>query len=156
MTFRYDSFCGLYCGACDALMATKAGTVDQLAEEVGKEGTDLVCRGCKSDVNAVYCTSCQIKECAEGKDVEFCFECDEYPCATLRAFQEDEHDHHSVVLENLERIKKVGPSQWLEEQDQRWACSCCWSRHSWYDERCAECGALLYDCRCEADDLEKW
>ena len=83
-----------------------------------------------------------------------CGECGDFPCDRLQAFAADESAHHSVVLANQERIRKVGLDRWLEEQEYRWRCSCCQTVFTWYDERCAECGFALYDCRCEEADLE--
>ena len=153
MAFRYDSYCGLYCGACPSLRATAAGDIGRVAEE-GGDPADLVCHGCRSDHLSIYCRDCDIRACAEGRGVEVCGECGDYPCDRLRAFAEDDRPHHSVVLANRERIRKVGRDRWLEEQAHRWACSCCWTPFTWYDERCPECGSALYDCRCEECDLE--
>ena len=155
MSYRYDTFCGLYCGACPALQATKGGRLEGIAEEWGREPADLVCHGCKSDYLSVYCRGCEIRTCAKDKGLEVCGECEDFPCDRLQAFQADDSAHHSAVLANQERIGKVGLERWLAEQEQRWSCSCCWSPTTWYDERCPECDSLLYDCRCEECDLEE-
>jgi hypothetical protein len=41
MDFRYDTSCGLYCGACDVLQANKSGTVETLAQAWGMEPDQL-------------------------------------------------------------------------------------------------------------------
>jgi rRNA maturation endonuclease Nob1 len=71
----------------------------------------------------------------------------------LTDFRNDSHPHHSVVLVNLNRIQKVGVRNWLTEQKTRWSCSMCGTRFTWYDETCAHCGSILYNCRSEENDL---
>ncbi len=141
--FRYDSYCGLYCGACDTLLANERGGVERLAREWGRTVAELTCHGCKTSVTAVFCSRCQLRSCAHGRGVEFCVECPDYPCPKLRAFQGDGRPHHAAVLANLERLRAVGREQWLAEQAAQWSCSGCGRRFSWYERRCAACGANL-------------
>lgn len=50
------AYCGLVCKLCSA----------------GKSGE---CKGCR-----VKCGGCSIKECAQGRNIKGCWECNEYPC----------------------------------------------------------------------------
>ena len=147
MEFRYDTFCGLYCGACDVLQANKRGTVEALAQAWGMEPAALRCQGCKSQINAVYCVNCDIKTCAEGRRVDFCFQCNEYPCEHLVEFRSDEHAHHSIVLQNLGQIRRLGVKRWLAQQRARWSCPHCASEFTWYDKACSTCGSATYSCK---------
>ena len=155
MESRYDTYCGLYCGACDVLRANEEGTVEQAAQEWNMKPEELRCCGCKSTVNAVYCVECELKKCAEAKQIEFCFKCDAFPCERLVAFKNDECPHHSIVLKNLELIYKNGVDTWLTDQKQRWSCSTCGTKFSWYDRVCKKCGSKLYNCEDEEKDLDK-
>jgi predicted RNA-binding Zn-ribbon protein involved in translation (DUF1610 family) len=146
MEFRYDTFCGLYCGACDVLQANKTGTVETLAQAWGMEPDQLRCHGCKSQVNAVYCIDCDIKECAEKRSVAYCFQCDDYPCARLVDFRNDDHAHHSVVLQNLGHMCRLGLERWLDEQRARWSCPNCGVEFTWYDKACRACGGKVSNC----------
>ncbi len=152
----YAAYCGLYCGACAALVATERGAVEKLLEheEPGYTVDDLTCRGCRTDVTACFCTDCEMRRCAREKGVAFCCECDAYPCAPLKNFQADKYPHHSVVLKNLEAVREGGPAAWLAAQLERWRCPACGARFTWYDENCESCGAALYDCRAEERDLK--
>jgi len=154
MAYRYDTYCGLYCGACTVLRANELGTLEQTAERWGTETADLRCHGCKSDVRSVYCRDCSIRSCAVSRGVEFCFACDEYPCAQLAAFRNDRYAHHSIVLRNLEFIRAHGLDAWLEEQAARWRCPTCGTRFVWYDETCGACGAAVQSCVDEERELE--
>jgi hypothetical protein len=149
----YDSYCGLYCGACPVLSANERGDVEKRAAEWKMSPEELRCWGCKTDVTAVFCTDCEIRRCARERGVEFCSACDEYPCDRLTSFAEDEHPHHSVVLKNLEIIESKGLRSWLDERKERWSCPVCGARFTWYDCKCAGCGATTYDCRDEERDL---
>jgi predicted RNA-binding Zn-ribbon protein involved in translation (DUF1610 family) len=154
MDYRYDTYCGLYCGACPVLVANQKGTVDELAREFEANPAELVCAGCKSDTLAPFCADCRFIPCAREKGVEFCVGCDEYPCERLTEFRDDKWAHHSVITKNLDRLKEVGLEAWLAEQDKRWSCPTCGARFAWYDEECRDCGAGTYDARAEEKDLE--
>ncbi len=149
----YDSYCGLYCGACPVLVANETGTVEKRAVEWKMKPEELRCFGCRSDTTAVFCTDCRIRLCAGEKRLGSCLECDEYPCTKLTAFRDDEHPHHSVVIRNLEKIRDKGLEAWLEEQGKRWSCTGCGTRFTWYDKQCGKCGVVLYGCKDEETDL---
>ena len=153
MKSRYDTYCGLYCGACPVLLANENDEVEKKAREWGMKPEELRCWGCKSGYTGVYCADCELKQCAEAKNIEFCFRCDHYPCERLVVFQNDTHPHHSIVLENLGRICQNSLSDWLVEQEKRWSCPGCSTRFSWYDKTCKNCGNKLYDCETEEKDL---
>ena len=122
--------CGVYCGACPAF--------------------DKTCKGCGSDDRQQKRTSkfsCKLRRCCfEVKDVDHCFQCDEYPCAKLldklpRSHPGDPRFRYRLeVLDNSERIKQVGVERWLEEQDTRWSCPKCGGRVHFYHYRCSQCG----------------
>lgn len=154
MTYRYDSYCGLCCGACPVLKANEQGTLQETAQAWGEDPDDLVCHGCKTSVESVYCRTCDMKMCAESKKVDFCFQCPGYPCSALVAFQADECPHHSVIFENLRAIEEQGVESWLNQQKSRWECPECGTSFCWYDETCSQCGASLYNCQKEERDLK--
>ncbi|MDK2879301.1 MAG: hypothetical protein PWR06_2017 [Thermoanaerobacteraceae bacterium] len=155
MSFRFDSFCGLYCGACDTLIANMENKVNELAKNLGRTSEDVTCHGCKTTVNSVHCRKCELKRCAKDRKIEFCCECPEYPCQRLIDFRHDKYSHHSVVIKNLDFIKKHGVEYWLREQKSRWSCPECGLNFSWYSEKCGNCGSKLFNCIDEEANLEK-
>ena len=155
MLFRYDTYCGLYCGACPALVANEAEQVPETARRWDIKPGEPLCNGCKSGVESVYCQDCQIRQCAQDKQIEFCVECDEYPCQQMIDFRNDSHPHHSAVLVNLSRIQKIGVRNWLTEQKSRWSCPECGTRFTWYDETCEQCRSKLYNCQSEDKELSR-
>jgi hypothetical protein len=83
---NYDSYCGLYCGACDILrcyekgheskfvslwteLTLKAFLKSQGANYSGDDDLKLKCLGCKSDDVFIVCRSCKIRECAISKNL---------------------------------------------------------------------------------------
>jgi len=146
MDYRLESYCGLYCGACEVLRANKTNRIEEAATAWGMKAEDLLCHGCKSEVNSIYCRDCEIKDCARTKGVEFCFECFDYPCQYLTDLQKDEDPHHAVILDNLDKIKESGRDNWLEEQNKRWSCKACGAETGWYDSKCRNCGAEVVSC----------
>jgi len=155
MKYRYDSPCGIYCGACGTLHAFREGRVEEHAKFAQMAPEDVMCAGCKTDQLADYCIGCHFRDCARDRGIEFCFECDEFPCEPLVAFRKDKYPHHSTVLKNLETIKEKGLDAWLAEQEERWSCPKCGEAFHWYRDTCRNCGEALYDCKAEARDLTK-
>jgi predicted RNA-binding Zn-ribbon protein involved in translation (DUF1610 family) len=154
--YDYGAYCGLYCGACAILLASERGEVEKLLayeEDATCTAEQLSCRGCRTEIVAYFCADCEMRRCAGERGVPYCVNCDEYPCEQVRAFQADKHPHHSIILKNLAAVAERGSDVWLAEQAERWSCPECGARFAWYDKRCDECGAKLYDCRAEERDL---
>jgi hypothetical protein len=131
MEFKLDAYCGLYCGACPALLGTRAGTEKQ------------PCHGCKSVQHPErYCATCGIKACARSRGLPFCSECAQlFTCKQMQSFIADEQwPYHRGVLKNLESIHACGPEAWLAAQETRWQCAACGAACSWWDEICPRCG----------------
>ena len=152
-TTRYDSYCGLYCGACPILAATLRGNVEEKAAQWEMAVKDIICRGCKSNVRSAFCADCVMRLCARDHELEFCVECDDYPCATFQAFERDGYPHHTAAAANLKVIDVRGVDAWLAEQKARWSCAACGTAFTWYEDGCSSCGAALYDARAEERDL---
>lgn len=152
MTWRYDAFCGLYCGACDILLANRQRDVEALAHAWKMTPEQLRCHGCKSDSNAVYCVDCSIKGCAENRQIEWCVHCDDYPCPRVLDFAHDDCSHHSSVLQNLHAIQTHGVMTWLDTQKTRWSCPRCGKAYTWYDKTCNGCGGPLRNCEDEEEE----
>jgi len=139
MDFMLDGYCGLYCGACPAMLGTRARTETTL------------CYGCKSDHPAGHCATCGIRACARQQGYAFCYECaDLATCEQMRKFMADEQwPYHQGVLKNLEMIQRDGVAKWLEIQEERWRCANCRASHSWWDETCCQCGRTVANYRAD-------
>jgi len=138
--FNYDTYCGLYCGACDILMAYKGGYGDQLAAYMDVEPSQITCCGCKSDLVYINCQNCEIRMCAINKNLEHCIDCNSYPCDL---FNENQLPHWKITDKNLLTIKSQGVRQWLLDQEKIWQCPDCGTGFSWYAPACSQCGKIL-------------
>jgi len=159
---NHDSYCGIYCGACDIMNSYQTGkkqplalfwnekAVKMLHKGLGLKYDDskpftLECHGCKSGQLFVNCSVCKKRECAISRNVEHCIDCSDYPCDEIRSMQKNAFvlphvkDNHT----NLESIKTVGVEQWLSDQQNRWKCPKCNTSFSWYSAKCISCGTNL-------------
>ncbi|MDP2859200.1 MAG: DUF3795 domain-containing protein [Bacillota bacterium] len=144
MQAGYDSYCGLYCGACGTLSATEKGGTDASGER---------CMGCKSDLLARGCKEkCRMRPCAVSRGLDSCGDCAEFPCAILLAFERDGVAHHNAVVRNLNLLRRADKEAWLEAQRTRWSCAKCGEKLSWKQETCVRCGDGLYNSLKEARD----
>ncbi len=130
MDFVLHAYCGLYCGACPILLSTRAGISTE------------ACHGCKSEQPTGSCAVCSIKACAQRLGYAFCNQCPEYErCERINAVLKDANwPYQQAAAHNLESIRQLGISAWLEAQAQRWRCTSCGAAHSWWDETCPRCG----------------
>lgn len=138
--FNYDTYCGLFCGACDVLMAYKTGNEDKIAPYLNIEPSQIKCHGCKSDTVFINCQKCNIRNCAINRNIKHCIDCDDYPC---NFFNENKLPHWKITSKNLMTIKNIGVNQWLSEQEKLWMCPECQKNFSWYSTNCINCGKDL-------------
>lgn len=162
MNNNFDSYCGMYCGACDIQTAYRSGHKDNFSafwtERVLKafaraqgtainapEDLELKCHGCKSDTLFINCRHCTIRECARDKKVEHCNDCSDFPCTTYRERKKAEGllPHLTLCRKNMESIKQTGVDQWLAGQEEQWKCPECRTDFAWYADRCQSCGTNL-------------
>jgi hypothetical protein len=146
--FNYDSYCGLYCGACSILKAYQTGIRDKFASFWAEEaGLPLKCHGCKSDNLFVNCSQCKIRACAKDKGVERCLVCKDFPCGQFDVDQFknvlDSLPHLKTIQKNLATIANDGVDAWLAEHDKQWKCPNCKTDFSWYTDTCSECSTDL-------------
>lgn len=160
--FRYDTYCGLYCGACDILSAFRRASErnespgwDDIPLELRKvtpaKRTDpVVCFGCKTDTVFAGCSKCPVRKCAKAKmRVETCWECGRYPCMRFRVFSlarklfQRRLPHLRSVHPNEACIREKGIRAWLSEQEEEWKCPRCTASFSWYARTCPSCGKDL-------------
>ncbi|MEN6389152.1 MAG: DUF3795 domain-containing protein [Syntrophomonas sp.] len=144
--FNYDTYCGLYCGACSIMKACQTGIKDPFAcifcDEAGME---LKCHGCKTEQVFENCAKCPIRPCARERGVEHCPDCPDYPCQNygFMQFLTEKLPHWDTAAANLQTIKEKGTEGWLQEQQAQWKCPNCQTDYSWYATHCSNCGKDL-------------
>lgn len=156
-----DTYCGLYCGACDILRSYDNGHESKFADMWTKPALkafldsqgakyddndlELKCQGCKSDEVFIVCRICKIRECAVSKNVEHCSDCEDYPCEIYNEWNKLKSflPHIKTAPDNLEAINNVGADKWLLDQKKQWKCPKCGAAFSWYFTKCDSCGTDL-------------
>jgi len=157
--FRPDSYCGLYCGACDILNCYRASLETggpPAWEDLPQRFRDhihraeVICQGCKTDVLFDGCKRCSIRICAKEKHIQACNECAEYPCqevtrrtSYIAETMKEILPHTKVMFRNIDSIKEMGIAHWIEDQEQKWSCPQCGAPFTWYQETCSTCGMEL-------------
>lgn len=68
------------------------------------------CKGCRLE-KCVLFKGCKVRECAEEKQVDFCFQCVDFPCSNTGF---DEHLHIRSVAIN-KRMKEGGVESYYNE-----------------------------------------
>ncbi|MGE5621132.1 MAG: DUF3795 domain-containing protein [archaeon] len=151
---RFDSYCGLYCGACEVMNAVTYQDKERvisifrdLWEKTGMGGVtpdEVECTGCKTDNVFINCSKCFMRQCAISKGVEFCIDCLEFPCSFYKQGEEvtaqfPQLKHLRPIVKNQEFIKEHGLDEWLKDQEIRWECPSCKTRYSWYAQECRNC-----------------
>ena len=105
------------------------------------------CRGCLTDDDTgktAHCRACNIKECAKGKKIVYCFECSEFPCKALENIDRNYVKRYGVSLvNNGARAREIGTDAFMSEEKVRWTCSKCCGVISLHDSECSECKVKL-------------
>ena len=135
----YDTFCGIYCGACLCNIAGETGTVEEIARKLNRSVEQLTCTDCKTELHE----DCCFVTCCTAKGLNNCSECPEMPCDEVTNFANDGVKHHAVIITNLLRIREIGLPDWLREQKGKYTCPHCKARTGWSYTKCENCGQEL-------------
>ena len=123
--------CGMNCGVCLAYLREKRK-----------------CPGCHGeDANKpVTRKKCVIKNCEmiQRSKSKFCFECENYPCKRLKQLDKRYRTKYNMsMIENLENIKKIGLSAFIENEKERWHCTSCGGVICVHRGYCLSCGTTV-------------
>jgi len=125
--------CGIYCGACRQYLLWKK---DLLEERGYKQG----CKGCR--IRNKNCAFIR-RDCPtlRKKEIDFCYECDQFPCQKLQKIDTHYQEKYSVnMVKNLKRIEEIGVEKWLQEQEELYTCPECGGEICVHDAECYDCG----------------
>ena len=125
--------CGIYCGACRQYLLWKKDLLEERGYKVG-------CKGCRiRDKNCAFIR----RDCSllKKKEIEFCFECEVFPCEKLKKIDKHYQEKYFVnMINNLKRIKEIGAKKWLKEQEELYTCPICKGEICVHDAECYDCG----------------
>lgn len=129
MNYASIAPCGVICDLC-----------------VGFQRTKNKCAGCNSTGNKPYhCTACSIKSCPEknGNEELLCCECEKFPCSRIKNLDRRYTTKYGESpLSNLQRIKEVGFSEFLETEKEKWKCIECGHLLCVHRHECLNCGSI--------------
>ena len=100
------------------------------------------CEGClMSDRGKPeHCRKCEIKNCVKMQEIDYCFECTEFPCKRIKRLEKSYNTrYHASLLENSKAVKTRGMSVFLKEQREKYTCPKCGGIISIHDVECSEC-----------------
>lgn len=138
-----SAICGLFCPSCTVYIGTQEDRprLEMLAGLFNCSVEDLECEGCRSEKRSLFCRDkCKMAKCATDRGLDFCGQCEEYPCRELKEFQAA-LPHRIELWKSHERIKEAGFEKWYEEMLEHFTCSECNTINSTYDISCRKCGA---------------
>ena len=123
--------CGLYCGHCLFYLAEKDSAIMEMLVSQGHKREKIPCQGCRPQEGKVACVAgtretlydypaigeaCETYACTVEHDVEFCYECQEFPCVKLQPCADmAELLPHNMKVFNLCIIKHQGLTEFLKK-----------------------------------------
>ena len=109
--------CGIDCANCE--MNEKSGRTDvweRVAALMKKTVEEIRCKGCREQGGCTIHADCATLACINEKGIDFCYECEEFPCTRLLPAKDGaERLPHNLKVYNLCRIRLLGPEKFLEE-----------------------------------------
>ena len=121
--------CGIYCGACVAFFGYTMS---------GKKRKHP-CSGCWSREGLCAFIKKQCNRLAK-KQIQYCFECSDFPCATLGTLDNRYSEKYGFSLvENLRYIQKNGVKEFLKFEQERCKCPTCGGMICVHNKTCYAC-----------------
>lgn len=121
--------CGLACFNCNSYLANENEEArKQLEKDTRPNGVPIevmLCQGCRPQKGVLgshklffnRTEPCHVYKCTSGKNINFCFECADFPCDHLHphADRAAQVPHNTKVF-NLCLIKKLGLDSWAKNK----------------------------------------
>ena len=132
MPEKVDSFlfapCGMNCLVCYVHLKTKKPCHGCLGDDAGKPER---------------CKKCEIKNCTISKGLNYCHECDDFPCKNIRNLERSYNKRYKTsLLANSEFVKRNGLIPFMKSEREKWMCTC-EGVISLHDRFCTECKKAL-------------
>ena len=122
--------CGMNCAICIAYFGYQMNGKKRKSACLG-------CRPIRKNCSFI------IKRCKylPKEEVEFCFECGEFPCENLEKLDKRYRTRFNMsMIENLRFIKEHGMDKFLKQQEERYGCPECDGVICVHDRKCYSCG----------------
>ena len=117
--------CGMNCSVCYKHLKIKNACVGCMNGDAGK---------------TEHCITCKIKACAISKEKTYCFECESFPCKSIKSLDISYIKRYGVSLvENSVIVKAEGLEAFMIKEKARWTCKACGGVISLHDAECSKC-----------------
>jgi len=116
--------CGIDCFNCELFEENVTGEFRERISGAYKIPMEKVsCKGCCDGNQCLFITlagkTCKTLECVNQKGVEFCFQCDTFPCDHLMPLADGAGKFpHNMKLYNLCLMKRIGVEAWQKQASQ--------------------------------------
>jgi len=100
------------------------------------------CLGCrvKDGNQPKSCQDCKIKSCISDKNLEFCFQCSDYPCTLIKRLDRSYRTRYDEsLIKTLDTIKNEGLDNLIISQYKKYRCTKCGSFINMHDKKCYKC-----------------
>jgi hypothetical protein len=120
--------CGRDCFNCPFhLTKNNAEMRAQFAKRMETTEENVVCEGCRKREGKCkvlktlgFQEDCKTFACCAAKNIEFCFECSDFPCDRLHPLADRaERFPHNLKVYNLCLIQRVGVEEWAKNMAKR-------------------------------------
>jgi hypothetical protein len=124
------ALCGLNCATCIAFFGyTMSGKKRKAA-----------CKGCRTRPSLCVFIKKGCKMLANKEQVEYCFECSDFPCETLVKLEETYVKEYGLSLVgNLKYIEANGIDAFLKNEQEKWKCPTCSGVTCIHTKKCYTC-----------------
>ena len=128
--------CGMNCGICSNYLAYK--------NNISGKGFPN-CIGCRA--RNKQCAFLK-KRCIDNLkllkgEIEFCFECNYYPCDILTGLDNRYRERFGMsMIDNLNEIKSKGINYFIESQETKYKCKKCSNLISVHSKKCFICDKI--------------
>ena len=118
---RMTSPCGLPCFHCPAHLAKSHPEIlEKVVATLGVSPDNATCEGCRPHQGRIPLLNpektCAIFLCARERGIDFCHQCDDFPCGRLQPYADQAHFPHNMKMYQLCMMKKLGLEQWADEE----------------------------------------
>lgn len=101
------------------------------------------CEGCRNqdESKPEHCRKCKIKDCIHQKELEYCWECEDYPCAIIKRMDKSYRQRYGEsIIQQAQVIQEKGWDAYFDKEDKRLRCPQCQGLLSIHRKFCSECG----------------
>ena len=121
--------CGLDCFNCHFFLARQDRSALEIVEGLSQKFQIpveiMLCRGCRNHNGRIPLQKhvfgeahrCAAYECSRRKGVEFCGDCDRFPCGHLHPYADKAEElPHNIKVFNLCLINRMGVEKWARSK----------------------------------------